>query len=50
MGFAPADVQAMSLWEFQACQDGWLLLHGGKKASGGDLTDDQLAEMGIEGF
>jgi hypothetical protein len=28
MGFAPADVDAMSLWQFLACLDGWKAANG----------------------
>lgn len=40
----------MTVWEFHACMDGLRIFHGGKKASGGDISEDQLAAMGIEGF
>lgn len=42
----------MSLWEFHACMDGLRVFHGGKPArSGGEeLSDDDLAAMGIVGF
>lgn len=51
MGFTPAEVQGMSLWEFQACSDGFHLMHGGKPAAGdADLSESDLAAMGIEGF
>jgi hypothetical protein len=42
----------MSLWEFHACMDGVRVFHGGKPArgAGGDLSEDELAEMGIVGF
>ncbi|MDI3335863.1 hypothetical protein QKW60_05560 [Defluviimonas aestuarii] len=41
----------MSLWEFAACMDGLSEFHGGKKPSpGGELSDEWLAEHGIEGF
>ncbi|WP_160116705.1 hypothetical protein [Pseudovibrio ascidiaceicola] len=45
----------MGLWEFLACAGGFNEFHGGKSdkssSSGGDrLSDEQLREMGIEGF
>lgn len=41
----------MSLWEFGACMDGVARFHGGKKeAAHGDIDDDRLRELGIEGF
>ena len=52
MGFAPAQVDAMSLWEFHACADGYAEAHGGKKKSrgSGDMSDQRLRDLGIEGF
>lgn len=32
MGFAPGDVDRMSLWEFLACQDGYAAAHGKREA------------------
>ncbi len=40
----------MSVWEFLACMDGFSTFHGGKKRGGAEMTDDRLAELGIEGF
>jgi hypothetical protein len=41
----------MSLWEFAACMDGIARFHGGKKdVATGDIDDDRLRELGIEGF
>jgi hypothetical protein len=31
MGFTPAQVNDMSLWEFTACVDGWNRAHGDNK-------------------
>ena len=52
MGFSPSQVREMSLWDFMACSDGWQLANGAKEApgGGGELSDSQLADMGIEGF
>lgn len=47
MGYTPCQVDRMSLWEFAACSDGY---SGKRNSGGGDLDEDQLAEMGIEGF
>lgn len=49
MGFSPTQVNAMTLWEFYAASDGYSLANGGKRR-GGDISDDDLAEMGIVGF
>lgn len=50
MGFTPAQVDGMGFWEFLACLDGYAQAHGGKKNKGGDISEDRLAELGIEGF
>lgn len=39
----------MSLWEFHACVDG-VLLSKGEKRRDPDLTDHELALMGVVGF
>jgi hypothetical protein len=39
------------MWQFSAAVRGWLAANGqGQKGSGGDISDDRLREMGIEGF
>lgn len=41
----------MSLWEFNACADAFAKAHGGKsKSGGGDMSDERLRELGIDGF
>lgn len=49
MGFSPRATDAMTLWEFAACSDGWLLSKGAKP-KGREMDDERLAELGIEGF
>ena len=47
------DVQTAGLWEFTAQIDGYGKANGWKSngsRGGADLSDEQLAEMGIEGF
>lgn len=47
MGFTPAQVNAMSLWEFEACVDGYAAAHGGKNQR--PITDaeyDKLVALG----
>lgn len=39
----------MTLWEFAAVMDGFRAFHGAKP-KGGDISEDRLAELGIEGF
>lgn len=51
MGWSPRQVEEATLWEFMAALDGYGRANGWKERSGGgDLSDDQLAEMGIVGF
>lgn len=51
MGWTPADVDACGLWEFHAAVEGYRLAHGGKEGGGsGDIDDDDMRGMGIEGF
>lgn len=40
----------MSLWEFAAAMDGFAEFHGSKKKSAPDISDEELADMGVEGF
>lgn len=49
MGFSPRAVDAMTLWEFAAAADGFLLSRGAKP-KGRDMSDERLAELGVEGF
>lgn len=50
MGFTPRDVDQMTIWEFNACYDGWKIANGVKPRGKGDISEERLAEMGIEGF
>lgn len=50
MGFTPAQVDAMSCWEWAACCDGFDRAHGGKPKGSGDIDDARMREMGIAGF
>ena len=49
MGFSPRDLDSMSLWEFIACRDGFALANGAKPKPK-EISDQRLAELGIEGF
>lgn len=41
----------MTLWEFAAAVDGYILANDPKaKPRGGDIDEGRLAELGIEGF
>ena len=51
MGFTPAQIDEMTVWEFMACSDGYVTAHGGKKkAALGDMDNHDLRALGIEGF
>ncbi|MDF2809503.1 MAG: hypothetical protein K0S56_534 [Microvirga sp.] len=41
MGIAPPVVDAMSLWQFFACTDGWKAAHGGTE--GKEMSDADFA-------
>lgn len=40
----------MTLWEFAAVMDGFRQFHGAKPKGKDDISEDRLAELGIEGF
>ena len=52
MGWCPRQVNETALWEFMAALDGYGRANGWKEArgGGGDLSEDELREMGIVGF
>ncbi|MGR3376060.1 hypothetical protein [Salipiger abyssi] len=53
MGFTPAQVDRMGMWEFLACLDGYAGAHGGKKPPGGggeEMSEDRMRDLGIEGL
>lgn len=51
MGYTPAQVDAMTLWEFNACAHAFAKANGAKTtSSGGDMSDERLRELGIDGF
>lgn len=49
MGFTPAQVDQMSVWELMACLDGYNAAHGGEtRKSGGDgMSEDRMRDLGI---
>jgi hypothetical protein len=49
MGLSPRQIDEMTPWEFTACSDAWVHAHGGKRKGKG-MDEDDLAELGIEGF
>lgn len=50
MGHAPRVVDSMTLWEFNACFDGWKAVNGVKSKRNATISDERLSEMGIAGF
>lgn len=48
-GFTPKQVDEMTLWEFSCCMAGLNEFHGVKQAPP-EMSDEMLAELGIEGF
>ena len=49
MRFTPREIDAMSLWEFECCFHGFAESKGAKPKAE-PMTDEQMAELGIEGF
>lgn len=50
MGWSPAQVGECSVWQFAAALEGYGRAQGWKVSGGGDLSEERLREMGIEGF
>lgn len=50
MGFTPEQVDRMHLWEFIACVGGYSAANGGEREPSGDISEDRLRALGIEGF
>lgn len=51
MGLSPKQVGECGLWQFMAALEGYGRSQGWKEqGAGGDLSEDELAAMGIEGF
>ncbi len=52
MGFTPAQVDAMGLWEFAACAHGYARTHGGGEKGGSEdyMTVDRARILGLDGF
>lgn len=45
MGFTPAEVGAMSLWQFMACAEGWRKAHSSEKPGMRPEEIDDVAAM-----
>lgn len=50
MGFCPRQVDAMTLWEFTACMDGWKAANQIDEQTAPPMDDDTAAALGIDGF
>ena len=52
MGLSPSEVDRQQLWPFAAAWVAYKQVHGVRESrkSGGELGEDDLARMGIEGF
>ena len=44
MGYTPAEVDQMSMWEFECCFDGYARANGIKTGKV-DITDDQYQQL-----
>jgi hypothetical protein len=49
IGLGPREVDALTLWELTAAIDGWAAANGAE-AKPPAMTDEEAAELGIEGF
>lgn len=50
MGFPPAEVDAMSLWQFHACTDGWSAANGGEQSKEMSDADFKAASDAYDAF
>ncbi|EBA18402.1 hypothetical protein RSK20926_11804 [Roseobacter sp. SK209-2-6] len=52
MGLSPREVDQQQLWPFVAAWDAYKQVHGIRESAkpSGDLNEEDLARMGIEGF
>lgn len=49
MGFTPAEVDAMSAWEFAACAAGYTRAHGDDKdrRTGAVMSEERMRDLGL---
>lgn len=48
MGFTPAQVDAMTLWEFTACVEGYAAAHGAEgRPEGEPMSLDRMRDLGL---
>lgn len=50
MGMSPPTVEALSLWQFFACADGWKAAHGGGDGKAMSDADFAAAEAALDAF
>lgn len=50
LGYTPREVDDLTLWEFEACVNGYRQAHSSKEETPPAMDDDTAAELGIEGF
>lgn len=48
MGFTPSQVDAMGVWEFLACLEGYSAANGGGKKEAGDgMSEERMRDLGL---
>lgn len=50
MGFSPREVDRLGWWQFNAALHGWKIANGQAQKTSKALSEDDLRNMGIEGF
>lgn len=50
MGMTPREIDDCTLWEFAACSEGYRKAHQMEEQAPPPMADEQLAELGIQGF
>lgn len=50
MGLSPRQVDDSTLWQFQAARDGWMAANSPVEGPTPTMDDEQLTDLGIEGF
>jgi hypothetical protein len=45
IGYTPAEVGAMSMWQFMACIEGYRAAHGGEKPGLSDAEAREIEDM-----
>jgi len=50
LGYTPRQVDEMTLWEFDACVEGYAAAHKSGEDAPPPMDDSELSELGIDGF